>query len=70
MAKKNALQPSKHFLLPRWQCNDLEQFRDRAKEVFPEGSWSIFSVNLELKGWTTTQISLIKNYLRRGWTLS
>tara|TARA_Y100001968_G_C19362691_1_gene720684 strand:+ start:204 stop:506 length:303 start_codon:yes stop_codon:yes gene_type:complete len=72
MAKKRGFQPSKRFLLPRAQSRSrkFDRFQDGHAEVFPEGSWSSIFVNLELKGWTPAQITLIRNYLRRGLSLS
>ena len=70
MVKKNALKPSQRFLLPRSHCSEIDRFNDSAKEVFPEGSWLSIYVDLELKGWTPVQISVIRNYLRSGWSLS
>jgi len=69
MVKKTKVQSSKHFLLPRSKCNQVQRLRDGFREIFPEGPWSSIQVNLELNGWTPSQIKIIQDLLRNGWSL-
>lgn len=44
--------------------------RDRRSfELFAEGQWQAIRVQLEMEGWSLSQIELVHDQLRQGWPL-
>ena len=38
--------------------------------LFPEGPWQMLRVQLEAEGWDPSQIDLVRDQLRQGWSLA
>lgn len=39
-------------------------------ELFAEGQWRVIRVQLELEGWSLSQIEMLHEQLRQGWSLA
>lgn len=71
-ANRSGAAMSRHsgrFLTPQ-ECGVPAPRQPRGvDEIFAEGPWHTIRVMLERQGWTTHQIELLHDQLRRGWPL-
>tara|TARA_B100000214_G_scaffold375096_1_gene360024 strand:- start:1176 stop:1448 length:273 start_codon:yes stop_codon:yes gene_type:complete len=69
MIKRNQIKNSGRFLPPKSILNSFSKYGTTHKEIYPDGHWTSLRVNLELRGWTPSQIKMIRDYLKSGWSL-
>ena len=64
MAAPRTRRQSKRFVPARWPDPSAKR-----RLVFPEGDWQSIRSDLELRGWSSSQLELIRAELSNGWPL-
>jgi len=69
MARRERTQLSNRFLQPEDWPEGRCRPHARGSELFAEGQWQAIRVLLERQGWSFTQVELVHDQLRQGWSL-
>ena len=68
MAATRTRRQSKRFAVPRRPEGSAVRPMTR-RLVLPEGDWQSIRSDLELRGWSSSQLEIIQAELRQGWPL-
>ena len=69
MAAQRTRRQSKRFVPPSRAVPSDMRRPLRRRLVVPEGDWQSIRSDLELRGWSSSQLDVIQAELRQGWPL-